>query len=610
MNTGFKLFGTETAEGAYPQDTLLVYKFLYRDVNDIPSEPVIAYVGSLVTSPAATYTQVVLYMAPAPFDASLESMEIYRGYLSEDLIEANLFEPAVGVTYYVYNGRLTYGGKPYRRGQYLTGTSGAISADAGVKLLLLPEDFFWVGKVLPGDEGVFVDTVGFVEEADEGTKLSCLEANTFNYESHIRWSEPGNPTHIRPSSVTVFREGDGDEITGRASLYGNLIVLKENSMHRVTMMSPDIDNPISRRDEISPDIGCIAPGTVCTIDNTLFFLSWSGLMMYDNNVLKTVSNAFSEELLYRMRSTPPDALRDAGCGYDPVFKELLLNIPSIGSETYHGYTRTVRGHIYVLALEKGYATKYGYSHLTGFSRRVRSQARWYFTNSMGELRSAEMRRPANYAMLPIVPDTDTVEEGIFYVVLEGAVTYDGATYRPDDLFIGTAETDATGDGLFAEVPRIRAWVFKDSPQESSNDQVLDVFLAIQSVPIEIFWESKEHTGGKESVIKRVRKAILNVWSEYERTIHVKTITRSNDDDRIDNNAEGYITSHTFPASNASSQNILSIVPNTVAAEAEPPLHWDDQYGRAIRVSLILEGRGRTQLNSYALHWRTVQTYLA
>lgn len=146
------------------------------------------------------------------------------------------------------------------------------------------------------------------------------------YESGIRWSEPYAPFWIREESFTEFRAGDGEQITGLAVLYGNLLVFKENSIGRYVVQ--DRDPPISRVDEVASDVGCIAPGTLISVNNTVYFLSWRGFMSYDNNVLRNVDERFHAELMWLLRNTPANLIRLSTCGYDPINNELLLCIPS------------------------------------------------------------------------------------------------------------------------------------------------------------------------------------------------------------------------------------------------------------------------------------------
>jgi hypothetical protein len=83
------------------------------------------------------------------------------------------------------------------------------------------------------------------------------------------------------------------QITGIASLYGNLVIFKETSIHRVAVQADGI--PLSRTDEVDPNVGCIAPNTLINGRNTLYFLSWEGWMRYDNNVISKVDRHFAEE---------------------------------------------------------------------------------------------------------------------------------------------------------------------------------------------------------------------------------------------------------------------------------------------------------------------------
>lgn len=166
----------------------------------------------------------------------------------------------------------------------------------------------------------------FVDTGQLGVVDTPRSPKWVHYESGIRWSDPYQPYSIRPESFIEIRPGDGQRITGLVVLYGNLVVFKENCICRLAVQGGD--PPISRVDVVADDVGCIAPNTLITIRNTVYFLSWQGLMMYDNNVVRHVDERFNRELREALTNIPLSTVRLASCGYDPRGDELILYIPA------------------------------------------------------------------------------------------------------------------------------------------------------------------------------------------------------------------------------------------------------------------------------------------
>lgn len=607
-NVGFRIV-TGEAEG-FTETVKLFYRILYRDIQNIASPPKFIFVGEVEGTeelPAA----VVLYYISAPFDGSLSRLEVYRGIYEDDPVAADGFEPVAGVRYHVLVSDIAYNGAVYDAGDEFVGVEDGGTVDSGVlsQLLALPEDVFLIGEVEGTDEGVFVDN-----NQDAGAAMPCTKAVIINYESSVRKSEGYAPWWLRAEKIQDFRSGDGDQITGMVSQYGNIVLFKERSMHRMAVQDSRPESMFSRVDEVSPDVGCIAPETAIATSNTVFFLSWRGLMMYDNNVIKAADGAFAEELRFRLSTINEDILRESSCVYNSHWNELYLNIPSRGRERYYEKEWIIQGHIYVLDFTKKYATKYAYMSDPEYGRLMRSHARLYHENSMGELRSAEVRRPATYlGGQPVAGPGTFPDPGIKIIVLNGTIRYNNIDYREGDVFttIEDIDTATSDDGAeFGYFSQRTAGIFIDAPTHVSYDEYYDDDSLKQSRAIYNNWKSKFFTGGSETTIKRVREVIINMWSEGSRKLSVTSIPRSENDDRIDNGTQ-YITSHTFGNSSTVASNVLTIIPSQTAFESPgTPIHFDDRYGRPIRVGVELESDGRTQVNEVALYWRPITTYLS
>ena len=194
------------------------------------------------------------------------------------------------------------------------------------------------------------------------------------------WSDSYSPSIIREENFIEVQADDGDQITGVESLYGNLLVFKDNSIHRLTVQGDEY--PISRIDEVTQEYGCIAPGTLINVNNTIYFLSWKGFCYYNNNVMENIDSNFYDELQYILQTVDKDYLRLAQCGYNPSTNEIYLNMPWIptngefganseyGRDSYKDFhdnqwTNQYRlGHIFVIDLTKKYVTKYSNTQTT------------------------------------------------------------------------------------------------------------------------------------------------------------------------------------------------------------------------------------------------------
>jgi hypothetical protein len=539
-------------------------------------------------------SHIVFNLMPSVYSGEIDRMEIYR---SDKMVSVPKTNGIVsGTTYIVYDAdnsdSASYNGNNYSNGETFVGVSPiddwSGSADA---VLEYPTSWGFIGKIESEDEGVFLD--GYIELGKPFKSVG----GEYNYESDIRWSEPYRPNHIRLENVASFRLGDGKQITGLAVLYGNLVVFKENSIGRYAVQASTV--PISRVDEVSNEIGCIAPNTLIQIANTLYFLSWKGLMKYDNNQLSKVDNLFDEELQFRLRNAGLHEIRKASCGYNNTYNELYLNFPFTGvvdgNSSFAGETvsftkdRLLHGHIYVVSLDKGYATKYAYTDYplagqlpnpdpddgTVVPRNSFSHARIYHTNSLGELRSAETGE--HYAVWASDPPSGTP----------------------------------------AKIP---AGIFIDAPTEVDEDWVIDVTKYIETdntiqpnpdyedydgITIGNLWRSKHFTGDKEENIKRIRKVSMNRWQRTNNgTITVNSVPFDIQDDRIDE--DGFITTGLY----ASGNNILTLIPQTVAGnDVTTDNVWlQDSYGKPIRFWVQYEGSSRTHLNAIQIWIDAINKY--
>lgn len=433
-------------------------------------------------------------------------------------------------------------------------------------------DWEFIGTLDDDSEGIFVDN-GLTAKAVVPTTIS---PSVELYESGLRYSEPYQPTFTKLDSFYEVRAGDGDQITGLDTLYGNLIVSKERSLHRLAVQGAEI--PVSRVDEISNNIGCIAPNARIVINNEYYFLSWSGFYKYNNNILQKADGKFGEELALRLRSeqdgrTNP-AIRDASCAYNATYHEIYLNIPVFTRELEAGEAgepltvndnlkaarqRVIDGHIYVLNLDSQLVTKftymrpYPYTDATRPPDEPRLYGRLYHTNTLGELRSAEI--------LPSGSFEEGVEPGLSAVYLEAPTDNADAD---EFIYYDTVTTD------FIEPPDATA-----------------------SKDVHSFWHSKHFTGEDKTLIKRVRKVFAYLQG---------------DDPTISGYSHASPHGVTQADSDGTARWSYTYVPTRGEFEAIPAEALSSGKERGERVSFQLDTDGASQIEYFGFYWRPMNAY--
>lgn len=596
------------------------YKFCYIDVAGVRS-PEQDYLGEDVKTDFVTVTStephnaddkysVVLYFLPSTYDPSIEKLLIYRAFWMPPPIP---------------------GEDPYK------------------------SEFYLLGELEKNSVGIFVDN-----NVHKHTTFNTWKPNIQKYSGGVRWSERYRSDWIKYENMAEYGSGDGEIITGILSNYGNLLVFKEKSIYRVAVQAAN--PPISRTDEAVPDVGCIAPNTLISVDNTAYFLSWKGWMRYDNNIPQKIDAKFDEELQFYM-SVIGDKVRDATSGYNPATNEIYLNLPQMhindlllyadwlnspdtsrtlteivnGTLQQHFYNidydnvfklyereewfywlrRRMMGNIYVINLTTGFATKYGYQpSIVGkelqsplFLKRdpyPQNGVRMYHTNTLGEMRSAEIM-PSVYG--------DTLTHASIHIEtphLAGAMRFN--------------DTDEILDGYF----------YYNKLQSSYNTSL---FPTLYRYPVRSSFKSKMFTGGDETLIKRIRKTLLNIYSKGY--IRVETYYNNYDatDDRIEHNNKlhnvdyagfpktgkniyrfnptvsrtgNYAEDRVSPDIVGRQTNVLQIVPQSQYDDdtVNPFSQIFDLDGKPIRYSVEVYSEYRTQINEISFYWRPIHEYLA
>lgn len=423
-----------------------------------------------------------------------------------------------------------------------------------------------IGSVDKDMEGVFVDDARksialWTGEVDELLGRISVPPDEIENPSGLRNSEPYQPNFVRLESLYSVRSGDGDKIMGIEQLAGNLIVLKERSIHRIAIQSSN--PPYSRTDEISNRVGCIAPNTIFQYNNEVYFLSWSGFYKYNNNVLQKADGDFWAELERRINNFQPvddeygyprnPAVRDASCGYNPVYNEIYLNIPVFKEQSLLNSDteavndkRMMRGHIYVLQLDTNLVTKFHYEQGGEYSDRT--QGRLYHTNSLGEMRSAQVLSD-NIDSLPALICID-------------------------------APTEVSADS-------------------TSTNSLVGSEFEFATKDVHSLWRSKAFTLNDKSIVKRVIKVLGNV----RKGSYIRISGGSQNEEY-----ESYMqeTDRWWYYDYDDTGELVAIPPRTSSI---PDADGGKHAERGERVAFQIESDGETMIDNFAMYWRPVNQYM-
>lgn len=633
----------------------LLYFLTYADAARSVSLP--GYLGVIDRGDLATADntkkRVMLYCLPSAYNSTVDECAIYRVQSNVDpatlqirLGASRTAAAPAGKMYLVVQGTVEYHGKVYYPKDVIN-TAGA--PDSGVptayhnqfvnaylddttknrpamgsycdpilldidNAALNSSDYMEkIGTIVPENEGIFYD--------DDLPSLGRLGIKQIDQSpddiiSGLRWSEPYQPNKIKLASIMEVRAGDGDQITGMTQLYGNIVVLKERSMHRLAVQGSSV--PVSRVDEISNNIGCIAPNTAIVVNNTLYFLSWAGFFAYDNNVLKKADGSFSEELQIRLRSAqgtvPNPAIRDASCGWNPTYRELYLNIPVMSTTSSEGdysganktgitltdnkSTRSVRGITYVINIDNGLVTKYRYmddssyhtdptNPLTvGFNivadqRSPRVQGRLYYANTLGQMRSAEILPTRTFNPLnptKALPGNASLEylQSTFYIE---SPTKDpnGLADKQKDEFVMYTQVSP---GNYAQVPAERY--------------------------VRVYWRSKAWTLDDKTMLKRVRKVFTHISASAEPVV-IRGLVHTSPEGptmTVDTQWEYTYADTRFsgPPYPSATGELLAIPTEAAGASSSA------SQNRGERHTFEIEGGGGFQVEYFGFYWKPINTY--
>jgi hypothetical protein len=642
-------------DGAAPTNITHRYLYYFTAYNDQARSYSLASYSGQIDRGATLNNKVVMYGLPSAYDPAIEQANIYRLNTPAPLPTVAFTgrksnsTATVGNVYFVAQGVVEYNGVVYYPNSVIQAFHGGDVGYDGSRM-----NFFWnyfdtsvpakdrghassycqpiilditnrydegtgpqwiekIGTIKPEDEGIFYDndlpSIGRLP-------IKQFFQNEDDMPAGLRWSEPYQPNKIKLPSLMEVRAGDGDQITGLAMLYGNLIVLKERSIHRLAVQGSQV--PVSRVDEISNNVGCIAPNTVITVNNTLYFLSWAGFYKYDNNVLSKVDGKFSEELQLRLRSAQNGvmnpAIRDASCGWNPTYRELYLTLPVMTTSSNEGDAeggntsgititdnkglRQLRGITYAINIDSGLVTKYRYmDDATYFTdpitwmqqlypvaptqRAPRVYSRLYYTNTLGQLRSAEALTPRtrNY-LIPVPLPTDASMEFMrISMFIESPTKVDNNLDKPNDDYL----------------------MFTYNP----------ISLTYQITPVtkfvRVFWSSKDWTAEDKTVLKRIRKVFAYIASSDDPVILRGIVHTSPMGETATTDTAwqyGYVDSRpASPRFNYSVTGEIMAIPTESAGQTSSP-----SQNRGERHTFNVEGSGSFQMEYFGFYWKPINQY--
>jgi len=111
-------------------------------------------------------------------------------------------------------------------------------------------------------------------------------ANLSTNPSRLMFSNVDDETTWDAADYIDIDEDDGDEITGLASSAGVLYIFKNNSVHALYGVS---QNDFYRR-KLVDNVGCVAPKSIVSTEDGVFFASQSAYMLISDAGIQTVSN--------------------------------------------------------------------------------------------------------------------------------------------------------------------------------------------------------------------------------------------------------------------------------------------------------------------------------
>lgn len=108
--------------------------------------------------------------------------------------------------------------------------------------------------------------------------------------SSSKYSDP-NTENFPGTNEFKVDENDGDELTGYASMFGGLVIFKQNSIHFLTGSGPTTFRLI----KVLDGIGCVSHNTIAPSPGGLYFLAEDGVYLFDGRSARYLSHSQQPE---------------------------------------------------------------------------------------------------------------------------------------------------------------------------------------------------------------------------------------------------------------------------------------------------------------------------
>ncbi len=142
--------------------------------------------------------------------------------------------------------------------------------------------------------------------------------------STVWYSEIGQPDYYLPESFIEVRTNDGDRIYATKSFNNGLVVMKENSFHKLIGDSPDNFQLV----EISTQYGCLSNKSVVQVKQSLFWIDKKGVLEYNGASFDIISTPV-EQIFRRMNIS---AAKEKACAVHHLYRnQIWFGIPIDGS---------------------------------------------------------------------------------------------------------------------------------------------------------------------------------------------------------------------------------------------------------------------------------------
>lgn len=147
-------------------------------------------------------------------------------------------------------------------------------------------------------------------------------------QNRVQWCQINNPLRWTPSPRL---QSDFQDLSGSGSVVAMTggdfaAILTDYSTWRATYVGSPI---IFRFDEVSPGVGCLAPGSVARYQNLTFFLSPSGFQLFDGQECFAIGKGKIDDYFFSNFSltVPTNAIYNLSAVIDPFRKLYVVAFP-------------------------------------------------------------------------------------------------------------------------------------------------------------------------------------------------------------------------------------------------------------------------------------------